>query len=85
MHGPAWVCTRWSPSAKRKSGHKTTSVMQKISSIDNHSKIKNYFSLMESHRACKLLLRAEPMTNTRWLTQNELIGIFGGSLSHNVL
>lgn len=30
-------------------------------------------------------LRAGPMTRSRWPTQNELNGIFGGFLSHNAL
>jgi hypothetical protein len=42
---PALVYDRWDPSAEKRSGHKFTSLTQKLSPIDNYWKIKIKFPM----------------------------------------
>lgn len=74
--GPAWICTRGSPSAQRRSRHMHPSLTQSLAPTDNYLQMKNYFS------PYKPLLRPGSMPST-WITQNKPYGIFGDSLSHN--
>lgn len=65
--------SQMSLSAKRGSGYKTPSLIQKLSPIDYCSKTKTQFSPVESHWVYKQLLRTDPMPST---TQREPNTIF---------
>lgn len=82
--GPAWVCDKWSPKAKRKCRHVPPSVTQKLSPADNHSQMNNLFSLRESRQRNKPLLSTGPIPSNRRPTENELNDVFRGSLSQQL-
>jgi hypothetical protein len=78
--------TQWSPRDKRRTGHKPLSLSQKLSPVDRHSQMKILFSPKEFYwRKKKNTLKGNCMPSGKWPTENELNGIFGGSMSNNVV
>lgn len=78
-----WVCLRQCLSAERNWGKKSPPLAQTLSPIDNYSQTKRS-SRQQSHWGYKLVWSAAPLSRSRWLTKNELKGIFGKSFVYTV-
>lgn len=68
------------PALRWGSGHRLPSLTKKLSLIDNHLQRKTQLSPVKSHCAYKSHFRVGAMPSSRWLTQNQLSGIFVGLL-----